>query len=73
MMSKNLILLIVVLVMLMSCSVHKEIFVEDVYEYTLTIPSSHHHELAQDGLMRCSYVKSIDFYCIDTVRYSYYR
>ena len=72
-MSKNLILLIVVLVMLMSCSIHKEIFVEDIYEYTLTIPSSHHHELAQDGLMRCSYVKSIDFYCIDTVRYSYYR
>lgn len=70
---KNLILLIVVLVMLMSCSINKEIFVEDIHEYTLTIPSLHYHELGRDGLMKCNYIKSIDFHCIDTIRYSYYR
>ena len=70
---KNLILLIVVLVMSMSCSINKEIFVEDIYEYTLTIPSLHHHDIGHDGLMKCNYIKSIDFHCIDTIRYSYYR
>ena len=70
-MSKKLILLIVVLVMLMSCSINKEIFVEDIHEYTLTIPALHYHELTRDGLMKCNYIKSIDFHNHSPLKHLY--